>query len=162
MRRTIAVLAGLAVLGAAGFWWLTRPARVSAAALPAHQADAEAGRLVFTAGGCTSCHAAPGAEGDARLVLSGGLRLDSDFGTFLAPNISPHPEAGIGGWTEALFVTAMRHGTAPDGRHYYPAFPYTSYARMTDADLLARLDRRLDEIGHTVLVVRQADAMPVD
>ena len=136
MRRTIAVLAGLAVLGAAGFWWLTRPARVSAAALPAHQADAEAGRLVFAAGGCTSCHAAPGAEGDARLVLSGGLHLDSDFGTFLAPNISPHPDAGIGGWTEAQFVTAMRHGTAPDGRHYYPAFPYTSYARMTDADLL--------------------------
>jgi len=136
MRRAIAVLAGLAVLGAAGFWWLTRPARVSAAALPAHQADPEAGQLIFTAGGCTSCHAAPSAEGEDKLLLSGGLRIESDFGTFLAPNISPHPQAGIGGWTEAQFVTAMRKGTSPDGRHYYPAFPYTSYARMTDADLL--------------------------
>lgn len=136
MRRAIAVLAGLAVLGAAGFWWLTRPARVSAAALPAHEADPEAGQLIFTAGGCTSCHAAPGAEGEAKLLLSGGLRIESDFGTFVAPNISPHPQAGIGSWTEAQFVTAMRKGTSPDGQHYYPAFPYSSYARMTDADLL--------------------------
>ncbi|MBD3625309.1 MAG: cytochrome c, partial [Rhodobacteraceae bacterium] len=136
MRRAIAVLAGLAVLGAAGFWWLTRPARVSAAALPAHEADPEAGQLIFTAGGCTSCHAAPGAEGEAKLLLSGGLRIESDFGTFVAPNISPHPQAGIGSWTEAQFVTAMRKGTSPDGQHYYPAFPYSSYSRMTDADLL--------------------------
>lgn len=136
MRRTVTFLVLLAAASAGGFWWLTRPTHVSAASLPAHQADTEAGKLVFAAGGCTSCHAAPGAEDDRKLVLSGGLRIESDFGTFLVPNISPHPEAGIGAWTEADFVTAMREGTSPDGQHYYPAFPYTSYARMSDADLL--------------------------
>ena len=62
--------------------------------------------------------------------LGGGFGLNSPFGTFYVPNISPHPRDGTGAWTEAQFVTAMAKGVSPDGRHYYPAFPYTSYQRM--------------------------------
>ena len=67
--------------------------------------------------------------------LAGGLRLVTDFGTFVAPNISQHPTAGIGDWSLADLANAMQKGVSPDGRHYYPAFPFTSYARMKLADI---------------------------
>jgi mono/diheme cytochrome c family protein len=63
------------------------------------------------------------------------MALGSPYGTFYPPNISPDPKDGIGAWSEANFVTAMMKGTSPDGRHYFPSFPYTSYQRMTLADL---------------------------
>jgi mono/diheme cytochrome c family protein len=91
--------------------------------------------MVFWAGGCVSCHAAPGSEGDAKLTLSGGLALKSPFGTFHVPNISPDETAGIGGWTLAQFGNAMKRGVAPNGAHLYPSFPYSSYARMSDKDV---------------------------
>ena len=72
---------------------------------------------------------------DDKTRLGGGLGLKSPFGTFYVPNISPDPKDGIGSWTEAQFVTAMVKGTSPDGRHYYPAFPYTSYQRMKVDDV---------------------------
>ncbi|QDL92140.1 c-type cytochrome [Paroceanicella profunda] len=127
--------AGALVLAAGAAWALSAPETVEAGDLPAYTADAARGAHVFTIGGCASCHAAEGAGGDARLVLSGGRAIVSEFGTFHVPNISPDPEHGIGGWSEAQFVAAMLHGTSPEGRHYYPAFPYTSYARMRVEDL---------------------------
>lgn len=101
--------------------------------LPA--ADLANGERIFNAGGCASCHAAKGAEGEARLVLSGGLAIDSPFGLFHAPNISPDPQAGIGSWSLADFANAMQRGIAPDGSHLYPSFPYTSYTRMMLSDV---------------------------
>jgi mono/diheme cytochrome c family protein len=74
--------------------------------------------------------------------LGGGLALESRFGTFYAPNISPDRDDGIGRWNEADFITALWKGTSPQGQHYYPAFPYTSYRRIAldDArDLFAYL-----------------------
>jgi mono/diheme cytochrome c family protein len=94
-------------------------------AIASLEGDAAAGETLFWAGGCASCHAAPGAEGEAKLLLSGGVRLASDFGTFIAPNISPDPDTGIGNWTIADFANAMLAGVSPKGEHYYPAFPYT-------------------------------------
>jgi len=67
--------------------------------------------------------------------LGGGYALKSPFGTFHVPNISPHKEDGIGAWTQADFVRAMREGVSPDGEHLYPSFPYTSYQHMSTADL---------------------------
>lgn len=67
--------------------------------------------------------------------LGGGMELKSPYGSFYPPNISPDPKDGIGAWSEANFVTAMKKGTSPDGRHYFPSFPYASYQRMTLADL---------------------------
>jgi mono/diheme cytochrome c family protein len=74
-------------------------------------------------------------EQEDKSRLGGGLSLRTQFGTFRVPNISPHPRDGIGSWTEAQFATAMLKGTSPKGEHYYPAFPYTSYQRMTLADV---------------------------
>jgi mono/diheme cytochrome c family protein len=67
--------------------------------------------------------------------FAGGRGLKTPFGTFYGPNITPHPTAGIGGWTEAQFVRAMRHGERADGSNYFPAFPYPSFTKINDADL---------------------------
>lgn len=133
-RGLIGLAAGLAVVVAAGLF-ITRASPVESGALDGLVADATAGETVFIASGCASCHAAPEAEGDAKLVLAGGQRFPSDFGTFVAPNVSTHPEAGIGDWTLHDFASAVTRGVSPDGRHYYPAFPYASYVRMTDQDV---------------------------
>jgi len=68
-------------------------------------------------------------------MLGGGLAIPSPFGTFYAPNISPHKQNGIGDWTEANFVTAVKKGTSPAGAHYFPSFPYGSYVHATDNDI---------------------------
>ena len=135
MRRILAVLVVLAFVAGGAFWFLTSPDRQSAGleAVAAGAPDLANGAVVYHAGGCASCHATPNQEDRNR--LGGGLQLASPFGTFHVPNISPHPRDGIGSWTVAQFVRAMRDGVSPDGRHYYPAFPYTSYQRMTVADL---------------------------
>ncbi len=125
------LLLGALALGAG--WWITAPARVDASRFTGVSGDPVAGETVYWASGCASCHTEKGA--DSRLVLAGGVRLESDFGAFVAPNISPHPTEGIGGWTLTDFANAMLLGTSPDGRHYYPAFPYASYVRMTDKNL---------------------------
>ncbi|MDJ0824346.1 MAG: cytochrome c [Rhodobacter sp.] len=137
MRRALSVLAALAVVGAAAFWWITRPVVAGPEVLAGIAPDLERGALVFHAGGCASCHSAPKAEGAAKLVLAGGRAFASPFGTFYAPNISPDPDHGIGGWTALQLYNAMIHGVSPDGRHYFPAFPYTSYARARPEDIVA-------------------------
>lgn len=138
MKRILQILVALAVIAGAAFWFLTEPHPVEFSriqTLTTMRSDPVDGEQVFWAGGCASCHAAAGAEKDAQLVLSGGVRLKSDFGTFVTPNISPDPIAGIGNWTMAEFANAMLAGVAPDGSHFYPSFPYGSYARMSDTDL---------------------------
>ncbi len=132
MWRKLTIVALTAVVVAAGlFWIVTEPVTVSA--LPAYVADATRGRTVFDAGGCSSCHAS--LDQDDRTVLGGGVAIPSPFGTFYAPNISPNPVDGIGRWSEANFVTAVLKGTSPGGQHYFPAFPYTSYQRMSPEDV---------------------------
>lgn len=134
MRRLIRVLAGLAVLGLAAGWVLTRPATLPADALAGLTGDAVRGEAVFWAAGCASCHTAPGAEASDRPVLAGGQAFASPFGTFHAPNISPDT-AGIAGWSARDLGNAMIHGTSPAGAHYYPAFPYTAYQHTTLQDV---------------------------
>lgn len=123
-------------VGAAAFWLLTNPVRLSEAESAALVAgDATRGERIFWAGGCTSCHARPKTEGNEMLELSGGLALNTPFGTFVAPNISQDTRDGIGAWSLVDFANAMLRGVSPDGRHYYPAFPYPSYTRMAPADV---------------------------
>jgi mono/diheme cytochrome c family protein len=136
LRKLVLAGAGLAVLGGAGFWLATQPKRLDAATLAAlGRGDAARGEQVFWASGCASCHAAPGATGDDRLRLVGGERFATEFGTFVAPNISQHERDGIGGWSAQDLANAMMRGVSPEGAHYYPAFPYTSYARMRAGDV---------------------------
>jgi mono/diheme cytochrome c family protein len=97
------------------------------------QGDAKRGQYLAVAGGCVTCHTSE--KGKDAVPFAGGRALKTPFGTFHGPNITPHREAGIGRWSEADFIRAMRMGIRPDGAHYYPAFPYTSYTRMSDADL---------------------------
>ncbi|HEX4549624.1 cytochrome c, partial [Pseudomonas sp.] len=90
------------------------------------------GEYLVRAGGCFSCHTAPGGE-----ALAGGRALATPFGTFYSPNITPDPETGIGRWTDAQFLRALREGVRPDGANYFPVFPYTSFTGITDKDALA-------------------------
>lgn len=96
------------------------------------QADAKRGAYLAKAAGCVGCHT--DAKKDAT-PYAGGRALKTPFGTFYGPNITPHPSAGIGRWSEADFVRALRLGLRPDGAHYFPAFPYPSFTRITDPDL---------------------------
>lgn len=126
----------LAVISIAGTgWYMTRPE-----ALPPDWGanltpDPDAGALVFAAGGCASCHVAPESQPSVQPLLSGGKAFVTEFGTFYASNISPHPVEGIGSWSLAQFATALTQGASPTGEHYYPAFPYSSYRLMKPQDI---------------------------
>jgi len=133
-RRIIlaVVLAGAAAFGV--YWWLTATSSALVVVTEAaYTPDLANGQTTFNAGGCSSCHAVPGQPD--RLRLGGGLALASPFGTFYVPNISPDPTDGIGRWTEAQFVTAVTKGVSPSGTHYFPAFPYTTYAHARVSDI---------------------------
>jgi len=131
MRRWLVRLFLLALVAVAAGLWLTRPHSDGDAVLSGLTADASRGQQVFTAAGCASCHMVDGASGEAKLVLAGGQRFASPFGSFTAPNISMDPDHGIGNWSALDLWNALKHGTSPDGQHYYPVFPYASYIRMT-------------------------------
>ena len=136
MRRLLLVLIGLGVIGAAGFLLLTRPQLRSLAAYEGLAPDLDRGFAVFWATGCASCHMAPGAKGEAQLVLAGGQSFPSAFGTLVAPNISPDPAAGIGNWTLADFVGVIQDGVSPEGEHIYPALPYAAYSKLVPQDVV--------------------------
>jgi mono/diheme cytochrome c family protein len=123
------------VLGAGALWVLARPNPMSEADVAGLTGDVTRGESVFWAAGCASCHMAPEAKDEAQLMLVGGQRFPSDFGTFIAPNISQHPEAGIGGWSLLDLANALKRGVSPEGDHYYPALPYASYAKMQMQDV---------------------------
>jgi mono/diheme cytochrome c family protein len=140
LRKLVIGAVAAVVFGLVAFSIITAPATVPASALPPRAPDLASGKVMFYAGGCASCHASVGQRDPTR--LGGGLALQSPFGTFFAPNISPDRDDGIGRWSEADFVTALWKGTSPNGQHLYPAFPYTSYQRIAldDArDLFAYL-----------------------
>ena len=100
------------------------------------QTVAERGEYLFRAAGCATCHT--GAEKGAPR-LAGGRRLETPFGIFYSPNITPDPRHGIGGWRASDLIRAMREGKSPESAHYYPVFPYPSYAGMRDGDIAAMM-----------------------
>ena len=110
----------------AAFLWLAMPARADEAAIAR-------GEYMVWAAGCTSCHTDRKNGGAS---FAGGLALKTPFGTYYSPNITPDPETGIGDWTDADFLAALKHGRSPEGSHYFPVFPYTTYTRMHDRDAL--------------------------
>ena len=118
--RAIGVVLAVTALGAA-----------SAAAADEEGAVARGAYLV-RAGGCFSCHTAAGGQ-----PLAGGRPLATPFGTFYTPNITPDRQTGIGLWSDAQFVRALREGVRPDGANYFPVFPYPSFTGINDADALA-------------------------
>jgi mono/diheme cytochrome c family protein len=137
LRAFLFLIAGGAIVTLAAVWILTLPAVVPASALPSYTPNLANGETMFNIGGCSSCHALPNTNPEKvdRKRLGGGLALKSPFGVFYAPNISPDPKDGIGGWSEANFVTALWKGTSNYGTNLYPAFPYTSYRYMRLDDI---------------------------
>jgi mono/diheme cytochrome c family protein len=96
------------------------------------QGDAKRGEYLVKAGGCVGCHTE---DKEGAVPFAGGRALKTPFGTFYGPNITPDKKAGIGNWTEADFIRALRQGDRPDGSNYFPAFPYPSFTKIVDADL---------------------------
>jgi mono/diheme cytochrome c family protein len=105
---------------------------LTACAAASAQGDAKRGEYLARVGGCAGCHT-DSALGAVR--YAGGRLLETPFGKFYGPNITPHPQAGIGRWSEQNFFRAMREGRRPDEAHYYPAFPYPAFTRIGDEDL---------------------------
>ena len=97
----------------------------------AQTGSAERGKYIFDLAGCYGCHTEKGGP-----PMAGGPPLRTPFGTFYAPNITPDPEHGIGKWTDAQFIRALREGVSPEGYNFFPVFPYSSYTNMTTQDLL--------------------------
>ena len=100
---------------------------------PLSSNPAARGAYILRAAGCATCHT-DNANGGA--FLAGGRMLASPYGAIVAPNITPDPETGIGGWSDDDFIRALRDGKSPTGRTYYPAFPYPAYTRIHRADML--------------------------
>ncbi len=109
------------------------------------------GEYIFNLGGCASCHTAE--EGEP---LAGGLKMVTKFGNFYTPNITPDETTGIGTWSDEDFIQAMTQGVSPNGQHYYPSFPYTSYSRMNREDLLD-LKKYLDSQPSVSQINKQHD-----
>jgi mono/diheme cytochrome c family protein len=99
----------------------------------ADQAQLDRGAYIFSAADCGACHTNVKAKGP---LLAGGRPLKTPFGTFYTPNITPDPDTGIGRWSDADFMRALRRGVSPGNDHYFPVFPYGSFTKMTDQDLL--------------------------
>lgn len=114
-------------------WFAAITAIVTAGPLNADDAQIERGLYLSRAGGCVTCHT----EEEGGTPYAGGRALESPFGTFYSPNITPDAGTGIGDWTDIEFLRAFQEGVNPAGDAYFPAFPYTSYTGLSDEDLLA-------------------------
>ncbi|MFC3070537.1 cytochrome c [Phenylobacterium soli] len=135
MRRLLGVVAGLVLIGiaaaAAFVFWPAGPAKAVAAA-PVTPDLVARGQYIATAADCVACHTAPGGQ-----PFAGGRAFRLPFGTIYSPNITSDRATGIGAWSDGEFLRAMHEGVGRGGEEFYPAFPYTSYHRMTEGDVLA-------------------------
>ncbi|EKV26083.1 Putative diheme cytochrome c-553 [Caenispirillum salinarum AK4] len=123
------IAAGLALLGGLS---ILQSAERNAEPATFPEGDPKRGAYLARMSGCIGCHT-DAENGGA--PLAGGTAIETRFGSFVPPNVTQHPNAGIGDWTVADFARAVRQGTSPDGDPYYPAFPYAMYTRMSDQDV---------------------------
>jgi mono/diheme cytochrome c family protein len=152
MRAIVITVAAIVIVGAIVFWWLVLipgptdfasgsqvaladyhaadPTGVPAAL--AHESLVKRGEYLTRAADCTACHTAKGGT-----PYAGGLAINLPFGTIYSPNITVDKDTGIGNWSDADFVNAVRRGIDDEGAHLYPAMPYASYSYLSDADVLA-------------------------
>jgi len=131
----IIAISSTAVILMLAFWIITSAKIPEFSSVENYQVSLKKGEYIFNASGCASCHSSPDAKQAEKLVLTGGRSFQSPFGTFYAPNISMDKVNGIGAWSEKDFTNAVLHGVSPEGKHYFPSFPYTAYANMTDQDI---------------------------
>lgn len=134
MKTLLKLFALLLVVALAAAFWLAwpdlrQPLIVESATSPATAAQVEQGRYLARAGNCIACHTQAG-----QAAYSGGRRIGTPFGEVFSTNLTPDRETGLGAWTPGEFWRAMHHGRSRDGRLLYPAFPYTSYTRVSRQD----------------------------
>jgi mono/diheme cytochrome c family protein len=130
-RWGYAVAAMMAVAGLLGAAYLFWPEQAPPAPKISSLASSlEQGRYLAAIGNCQTCHTAKGGK-----PFAGGLKFDTPFGVLYSTNITTDREAGLGKWSFEDFYHAMKGGVRPDGTQLYPAFPYNSFARLTDADI---------------------------
>jgi len=136
----------LAAVCIAAAYWLVLP-RLGTPGPPRNLAgitgDPVRGKYLATAAGCVTCHTDLKGKG---ALFAGGPPLKTPFGIFYGPNITPDRSNGIGGWTLESFARAVVSGVSPDGQHYFPSFPYTSYAALRSQDI-ADLKSYLDTVS---------------
>jgi nicotinate dehydrogenase subunit B len=131
--RAAALAAGGVTATAALLGWRPAIAPVNATSAALYTPETiERGRVLAALGNCAICHTAEGGQRNA-----GGRWMETPFGRVATTNLTPDPATGIGTWSFSAFQRAMREGIGRDGRHLYPAFPYTSFAKTTDDDLQA-------------------------
>ena len=135
MRKVLTLGLALA-LGA-----VSAPMSGAAAQTAANGAMPSKGEYLARASDCVACHSVPGGK-----AFTGGLKMGTPLGAIYATNITPDPETGIGGYSLAEFDRAVRGGVAKDGHHLYPAMPYPSYAKMSDADIAALYSYFMKEV----------------
>jgi mono/diheme cytochrome c family protein len=135
LKRTLLVLCGLALVAAGGLFliaWRSAVPPLSASTQRFDPAEIMRGAQLAGIGNCVTCHTRVGGK-----PYAGGRPIDTPFGAIHATNITPAPETGIGTWSEAAFIRAMREGVSRDGRHLYPAFPYDHMTLMREEDIRA-------------------------
>jgi mono/diheme cytochrome c family protein len=132
LLRWAPLLAGAALVALAATW---RPA-IAPIRPPERNAFSSVqvtrGATLAKIGDCSVCHTADGGHS-----FAGGRPLATPFGTLYSNNITPDTKTGIGNWSLAAFMRAMRDGVARDGAHLYPALPYEHFTHVTDDDLAA-------------------------
>ncbi len=136
--KGLAAAVALAIVAAAAFFfWPAGLEDVSAtrATMPTSPSTVQRGEYLARAADCAACHTAGSGK-----AYAGGLGFDLPMGRIYATNITPDRGTGIGGWTDAQFVRAVRHGVGREGQELYPAFPYTAYTLMSTEDALAIKD----------------------
>ncbi|CAM5481098.1 Nicotinate dehydrogenase subunit B [Eoetvoesiella caeni] len=137
-RRAMWAAAGALVVGAVGTLasltgWRSEIAPVQLTRSSSYSAEnIERGKALTALGNCMGCHTAVD-----QTPFAGGRPLETPFGTVFSTNLTPDAETGLGTWSFSAFQRAMREGISQDGRHLYPAFPYTAFAKTSDDDLLA-------------------------
>src|SRR3984957_4359282 len=128
----VAALSVVVIVGSVVLWRLIdRDPEASAPDIVPTPELVARGEYLARAADCAACHNVPGGK-----PFAGGLPFKLPFGTIYSTNITSDPKTGIGGWSDDDFVRALHRGVAKDGRNLYPAFPYTSYSRMSREDAL--------------------------
>jgi mono/diheme cytochrome c family protein len=138
MKRLAIVIVILVIFGAVAIALLSRTDRSpgtspTIAGAPASAAAVARGEYLLKAADCVACHTV----GESGKPFAGGVAFKLPFGTIYSSNITPDPTYGIGAYTDDEFVRAVREGVRRDGKHLYPAFPYTSYTQLSRDDVLA-------------------------
>jgi mono/diheme cytochrome c family protein len=136
IARWLGIVCLVLALGIGAFFVASRQSTIDPIAPPSATSFApdvvKRGAELAALGNCDVCHTAPGGR-----PFAGGRALPTPFGTIHATNITPDAETGIGNWSEAAFLRALRHGIRRDGAHLYPAFPYDHFTRVSDDDVNA-------------------------